>query len=103
MHPNSASRHPPTAGIHPGLQHFAAESGALSVRLLAYVGALALIAIAAVQLFESVIDSVGPNIARELSRLLPPVSSVQPAKQRVLTSPGIPVAGAPGLFLRGSL
>jgi hypothetical protein len=52
MHPIPVARHPPTTGIHPALQSFAEECGALSVRLLAYVGSLALIAIAAVQLFD---------------------------------------------------
>ncbi len=52
MHPISASRHPPTTGIHPALQSFADECGALAIRVLAYVGALALIAVAAVHLFD---------------------------------------------------
>ena len=85
------------------LQRFAAETGALSVRLLAYVGALALIAIAVVALFDSVVDGIGPDLASELSRLLPSVSSNQPAKQQVTNSPGIPAGAAPKLSLRGSL
>ena len=103
MHPIPASRHPRTAGIHPVLHDFAHECGALSLRLLAYVGALGLIAIAALQLFDGLVDSVGPDVASELNRLLPPVSSIQPAKQQVMTSPGTPAGAAPKLSLRGSL
>jgi len=47
------SRHP-RAGIHPALQSFADECGALALRLGAYMGALALIVIGAIQLWDSI-------------------------------------------------
>ncbi len=103
MHPIQASRHPRQTGFPPALQSFADQCGALLLRLLAYVGALALIAIAALRLFDGVVDTVGPDVASQLGSLLPPARSVQPAKLQVVTSPGIPVAGVPHLFLRGSL
>jgi hypothetical protein len=50
-----ASRHPtPAAGIHPALQSFADGCGAVAVRLLAYMGGLALLVIAAVTLFDGI-------------------------------------------------
>ena len=73
------------------------------MRLLAYVGALGLIAITALRLFDGLVDTIGPDFASQLSQLLPPAQSVQPAKSQVATSPGIPVVGVPNLFLRGSL
>jgi hypothetical protein len=50
-----ASRHPrPAADIHPALQSFADECGAVAVRLLAYMGGLALLVIVAVNLFDGI-------------------------------------------------
>jgi hypothetical protein len=89
--------------MSPALRHVVDEGGALVVRLLAYVGALGLIAISALRLFDGVVGTVGPDVATQLSQLLPPAQSVQPAKPPAATSPGIPVVGVPNLFLRGSL
>lgn len=89
--------------MSPALQNVVDEGGALVVRLLAYVGALGLIAITALRLFDGLVDTIGPDVASQLSELLPPAQSVQPAKSQVATSPGIPVVGVPNLFLRGSL
>jgi hypothetical protein len=46
------SHHPKSAGVHPALQSFADECGAIAVRLLAYMGALALVVMAAVTVFD---------------------------------------------------
>ena len=103
MHPVPAPRYPSQSWMSPALQNVVDEGGALVVRLLAYVGALGLIAITALRLFDGYADSVGPEIASQLSQLLPPAQSVQPAKPQVAASPGVPVVGVPNLFLRGSL
>jgi hypothetical protein len=103
MHPVPTSRYPSQTWISPALRGFVDEAGALAVRLMAYVGALGLIAITALRLFDGYADSVGPEIASQLSQLLPPAQSVQPAKPQVAASPGVPVVGVPNLFLRGSL
>ena len=89
--------------MSPALQHVVDEGGALLVRVLAYVGALGLIAITALRLFDGYAETVGPEIAGQLSRILPAPATVQPAQQPVATARGIPVEGAPNLFLRGSL
>ena len=103
MHPQPASRYPSQTWISPALQIFADECGALVVRLLAYVGALGLIVIAGLHLFDSLVDTVGPDVATQLNQLLSPARSSRSMKPQVATSPGIPVVGAPDLFLRGSL
>ena len=89
--------------MSPALRSFADDCGALVVRVMAYVGALGLIAITALRLFDGLVDTVGPDVASQLSQLLPPAKSVQPEKPQVATSQGIPVEGVPNLFLRGSL
>jgi hypothetical protein len=45
---------PGQSGIHPALQSFADECGAIAVRLLAYMGSLALLVIVAVNLWDGV-------------------------------------------------
>jgi hypothetical protein len=48
-----ASHHPKSAtGIHPALQSFADECGAVAVRLLAYMGVLALVVMAGMTVFD---------------------------------------------------
>lgn len=79
------------------------EGGALVARLLAYVGVLGLIVIGALQMFDGLADRVGPELVSQLGGLSPAPASVQPAGQPVTRSSGIPIAGAPDLFLRGSL
>ena len=79
------------------------EGGALVARLLAYVGVLGLIIIGGLQMFDGLADRVGPELVSQISRLMPAPASVQPARQPGSRSPGIPIAGAPDLFLRGSL
>ncbi|SFL38376.1 hypothetical protein SAMN03159423_1640 [Bradyrhizobium sp. NFR13] len=44
--------HPKPAGVHPALQSFADECGAVAIRLLAYMGVLALVVMAAVTVFD---------------------------------------------------
>ena len=89
--------------MSPALRHVVDEGGALLVRVLAYVGALGLIAIAALRLFDTYADSVGPEVVSHFSRLLPAPATVQPVQQAAATAKGIPVEGVPNLFLRGSL
>ena len=89
--------------MSPALRHVVDEGGALVVRLLAYVGALGLIAIAALRLFDAYGDSVVPEVASQLSQILPAPATVQPVRQAVATPRGIPVEGVPNVFLRGSL
>jgi hypothetical protein len=52
MRSNLASHHPKSPGVHPALQTFADECGAVAVRLLAYMGVLALIVMAGVAVFD---------------------------------------------------
>lgn len=55
--------HPRPAGIHPVLQSFADECGAIAVRLLAYMGALALVVMAAVTVFDGLEFDLGSEPA----------------------------------------
>ena len=48
------------AGIHPALRSFGAECGAVLLRLLAYVGALAVIAMLALQLYAGLRQDAAP-------------------------------------------
>ncbi|MDB5620652.1 hypothetical protein [Tardiphaga sp.] len=72
-----ASRHPRQTGIHPALQSFADECGALAVRLLAYAGVLGLIAIGTVRVFDGLdLDFAAVPSARKDWAI---VDRVQPA------------------------
>lgn len=103
MHPVPTSRYPSKSWMSPALRHVVDEGGALMVRLMAYVGALGLIAIVTLRLFDGYADSVGPEVASHLSRLLPAPATIQPAGQPVAAARVIPVEGVPNVFLRGSL
>ena len=89
--------------MSPALRRAVDDGGALLARLLAYVGVLGLIIIGGLQMFDGLADRVGPELVSQISRLMPAPASVQPAKQPGSRSPAIPIAGVPGLFLRGSL
>jgi hypothetical protein len=52
MRSNLVPHHPKSTGIHPALQSFADECGSVAVRLLAYMGLLALVVMAAVTVFD---------------------------------------------------
>ena len=103
MHPDPTSRYPSQSWMSPAWRLAVDEGGALVAHLLAYVGVLGLIIIGGLQMLDGLADRVGPELVSQLSRLLPAHASVQPAVQPASQSPGIPIAGAPDLFLRGSL
>jgi hypothetical protein len=103
MHPDPTSRYPSESWMSPAWRLAVDEGGALLARLLAYVGVLGLIVIGALQSFDGLADRVGPELVSQIGGLLPAPASVQPAKPPGSRSPGIPIAGAPGVFLRGSL
>jgi hypothetical protein len=52
MRPFPAFRQTPTTGIHPALYDFAEECRAVAVRMLAYLGVLALLVMGAIHLWD---------------------------------------------------